>query len=128
MQKIYNINALPTTIRIGMQSTREPPQSQQPWYANAMDATRRAEEAAASVEDGGYYEPSVSQTGLLTWNPSKEGMPFPNAVNIQGLRGMTGATGGTPTFDISRIIPSRFIECTRVHSESHKFSELLCQW
>lgn len=43
-----------TKIRYsGMQSTGEPPQSQQSWYANAMDAARRAEEAAERAEAAG---------------------------------------------------------------------------
>lgn len=71
--------------------------------ARAEAAADAANKAAANVEDGGYYEPSVSSTGTLTWRPSKEGMPFPDSVSIQGPRGLTGATGGTPTFTISRV-------------------------
>ena len=46
-----------TKIRYsGMQSTGEPPQSQQPWYVSAIDAARRAEEAAERAEAAGGEE------------------------------------------------------------------------
>lgn len=42
---------------------------------------------------GSYYTPSVSEDGVLSWTPSKEGMPAVETVNIKGPKGDTGATG-----------------------------------
>lgn len=44
-------------------------------------------------EDGGYYTPSVSTDGVLSWEASKAGMPEVEAVSIKGPKGDTGATG-----------------------------------
>lgn len=44
-------------------------------------------------EDGGYYKPSVSSSGDLSWTPSKAGMPSVNTVNIKGPQGATGPKG-----------------------------------
>lgn len=44
-------------------------------------------------EDGGYYKPSVSSSGDLSWTPSKAGMPSVNPVNIKGPQGATGPKG-----------------------------------
>lgn len=46
-------------------------------------------------EDGGYYKPSVSSSGDLSWTPSKAGMPSVNTVNIKGPKGNDGAPGAT---------------------------------
>lgn len=37
--------------------------------------------------DGGYYTPSVSSAGLLSWNPSAPSMPSVPSVNIKGPAG-----------------------------------------
>lgn len=44
-------------------------------------------------EDGGYYTPSVSEAGLLTWEASKEGMPPVGSTNIKGADGTPGKDG-----------------------------------
>ena len=44
-------------------------------------------------EDGGYYKPSVSSSGDLSWTPSKAGMPSVNTMNIKGPTGATGPKG-----------------------------------
>ena len=44
-------------------------------------------------EDGGYYKPSVSSGGVLSWQPSKSGMPSVPSSNIKGPQGERGATG-----------------------------------
>lgn len=46
-------------------------------------------------EDGGYYKPSVSSSGELSWTPSKASMPSVNTVNIKGPKGSDGAPGAT---------------------------------
>lgn len=46
-----------------------------------------------SGEDGGYYTPTVSDDGELTWESSKEGMPEIPAVNIKGPKGEDGKDG-----------------------------------
>lgn len=44
-------------------------------------------------EDGGYYKPSVSSAGTLSWTASKTGMPSVSSVNIKGPQGAQGPTG-----------------------------------
>ena len=44
-------------------------------------------------EDGGYYKPSVSESGELTWTASKSGMPAVASANIMGPAGPQGAKG-----------------------------------
>lgn len=46
-------------------------------------------------EDGGYYRPSVSSAGLLSWTPSKSGMPSVPSSNIKGPAGKDGKDGET---------------------------------
>lgn len=44
-------------------------------------------------EDGGFYTPSVSADGTLTWTASKTGMPAVGSVNIKGADGVDGVDG-----------------------------------
>ena len=44
-------------------------------------------------EDGGYYQPRVDESGLLTWQASKAGMPAVPSTNITGPAGADGAKG-----------------------------------
>ena len=64
--------------------------------------------SGSAGEDGGYYQPSVSGGGELTWTASKAGMPTVAGTNIRGPAGADGANGtdgapgaaagfGTPT-------------------------------
>ena len=46
-------------------------------------------------EDGGYYQPSVSEAGELTWTASKSGMPAVASANIMGPAGPQGPKGDT---------------------------------
>lgn len=43
--------------------------------------------------DGGYYQPGISAEGLLTWTPSRGGMPAVSAASVIGPRGEKGETG-----------------------------------
>lgn len=43
--------------------------------------------------DGGYYRPSVSESGELSWTPSQSGMPAVPATNVKGPKGDPGAQG-----------------------------------
>ena len=43
--------------------------------------------------DGGYYQPGISTEGLLTWTPSRGGMPEVSAVSVIGPQGERGETG-----------------------------------
>ena len=52
-------------------------------------------EGGGTGEDGGYYKPSVSSSGVLSWQPSKSGMPSVPSSNIKGPQGERGATGAT---------------------------------
>lgn len=49
--------------------------------------------SGSSGEDGGYYQPAVSEAGELTWTASKSGMPPVAGVNIMGPAGPKGDTG-----------------------------------
>ena len=53
------------------------------------------ESAGSDGEDGGYYQPSVSASGELTWTASKSGMPAVSSSNIMGPQGPKGDTGDT---------------------------------
>lgn len=44
-------------------------------------------------EDGGYYTPSVDNSGNLTWTASKTGMPAVQGANIKGPAGNDGNDG-----------------------------------
>lgn len=43
--------------------------------------------SGSAGEDGGYYQPSVSEEGELTWKASKDGMPAVAGANIMGPAG-----------------------------------------
>jgi hypothetical protein len=62
----------------------------------AEEAAERAETGGGGIggpgEDGGYYQPSVTD-GVLTWNPSKAGMPGVPESNIRGPKGDAGRDG-----------------------------------
>lgn len=49
--------------------------------------------SGSAGEDGGYYQPSVSEAGELTWTASKAGMPAVAGANIMGPAGPQGAKG-----------------------------------
>lgn len=85
----------------GMQSTGEPPQAQQPWYANAMDAARRAEEAADRAEAAGGGEGENGKDGfspIVNLKETEDGVVI-NVTDAQGTEsalirnGKDGAQG-----------------------------------
>ena len=49
--------------------------------------------SGSAGEDGGYYQPSVSGAGELTWTASKSGMPAVASANIMGPAGPQGPKG-----------------------------------
>ena len=49
--------------------------------------------SGSAGEDGGYYQPSVSAAGELTWTASKAGMPTVAGANIMGPAGPQGPKG-----------------------------------
>lgn len=49
--------------------------------------------SGSAGEDGGYYQPSVSEAGELTWTASKAGMPPVASTNIMGPTGPQGPKG-----------------------------------
>lgn len=51
--------------------------------------------SGSAGEDGGYYQPSVSEDGELTWKASKGGMPAVAGANIMGPAGPQGPKGDT---------------------------------
>ena len=50
-------------------------------------------DTGAPGADGGYYTPTVSAAGDLTWTPSKSGMPAVSGANIRGPQGEQGPAG-----------------------------------
>lgn len=55
--------------------------------------TNGSGEGVAPGTDGGYYTPSVSDAGDLSWAASKSGMPAVDTVNIKGPQGPQGEQG-----------------------------------
>ena len=53
----------------------------------------RGSGGSGSGEDGGYYTPTLSDGGELTWEASKEDMPEVPSVNIRGPKGEDGKDG-----------------------------------
>lgn len=49
--------------------------------------------AGADGKDGGYYTPTVTSDGLLSWSASKSDMPAVASVNIRGPKGDQGERG-----------------------------------
>ena len=49
--------------------------------------------SGSAGEDGGYYQPAVSEAGELTWTASKSGMPAVASANIMGPAGPQGPKG-----------------------------------
>lgn len=50
--------------------------------------------SSGSGQSGGYYVPSVSADGTLTWTASQSGMPSVSSSNIKGSQGAPGTNGG----------------------------------
>lgn len=44
-------------------------------------------------KDGGYYKPTVSDDGILSWVPSEPDMPVPEGANVRGPEGKPGEKG-----------------------------------
>ena len=61
--------------------------------ADGKDGTGGSGGSGADGEDGGYYQPTVSADGDLSWSASKAGMPAVATVNIRGPEGKQGETG-----------------------------------
>lgn len=65
------------------------------WVAVPVIAGEGSGGEGAAGADGGYYTPAVSSEGLLSWTPSKDGMPAVASADIRGPKGDTGSTGDT---------------------------------
>lgn len=61
--------------------------------ADGKDGTGGSGGSGEDGEDGGYYQPSVSASGDLSWSASKAGMPSVATVNIRGPEGRQGVQG-----------------------------------
>lgn len=53
----------------------------------------RGPDGSGGGESGGYYRPSVSESGELSWTPSQSDMPTVATVNIKGPKGDPGEQG-----------------------------------
>lgn len=51
-------------------------------------------------DDGGFYMPSVSEEGILTWTPSEAEMPEAPSASIKGPKGDKGEQGDAFTYDM----------------------------
>lgn len=51
------------------------------------------EEVRQALNESGYYLPSMSEDGFLTWTASREGMPEAPATYVRGEQGIQGETG-----------------------------------
>lgn len=60
---------------------------------DAGELTGPQGEQGPAGENGGYYTPTVSDTGNLTWAASKEDMPAVSGTNIRGPQGEQGPQG-----------------------------------
>lgn len=60
---------------------------------SAAPLSEGGDDSGGTGEDGGYYKPSVSSSGVLSWQPSKAGMPSVASANIKGPQGATGPKG-----------------------------------
>ena len=71
------------------------PETHMEMYLNAIaeNAGGGGGGGGGSGEDGGYYTPSVSEAGVLSWTASKSGMPAVADANVKGPQGATGANG-----------------------------------
>lgn len=74
---------------------------------------------------GGYYEPSVSDEGVLSWTPSEERMPAVQPANIKGPAGTNGTNGaaagfGTPTASVDNNIGTPSVVVTASGSDTAK--------
>ena len=58
-----------------------------------------------ALYQGGYYTPSVSEDGILTWQGSQEGMPELPSSNIKGPQGPAGLGVPTPTSSDAGKVP-----------------------
>ena len=57
-----------------------------------------------ACEDGGYYSPTVTGDGTLSWTASKSDMPTVPTSNIRGPAGSTGATGPAGNDGFSPVV------------------------
>ena len=103
------VEVLDSTSRDGVAPQAPTPSEIEQIRLYALAAKEAAEEALAYLEnafvgepgeDGGYYEPDVSEDGVLSWKASKEGMPHLENVNIKGPQGEPGKDGES----IERIV------------------------
>lgn len=95
------------------------------------EAVRDANEAAANVQDGGYYEPHINAAGQLMWRPSKDGMPFPDSVNIRGPVGPEGPMGPEgpegpqgPKGDATFVVNLVYDSSLKVHTADKSITEI----
>ena len=60
---------------------------------------------AVMAYNGGYYLPSVSDEGILSWTPTVEGMaPIPE-VNVRGPQGPQGSDASVTAEAIQQVVP-----------------------
>lgn len=69
-----------------------PEQVKQTVESALQQAKESGEFDGAKGDDGGYYAPSVDDSGILTWEASKAGMPAVSAADIKGPKGDAGYT------------------------------------
>lgn len=66
-------------------------------------------------ENGGYYTPSISENGILTWTPSKSDMPSISGSDLSSIGNVEFVTCNLATDSEGNFIPENF---------SHTFAEI----
>ena len=77
-------------------------------------------------DTGGYYVPSVSTAGVLSWEASADEMPTITSRNIKGAKGDKGDTGDngvSPTVEVSKT--GKVTTLTFVDAEGTKTATIL---
>lgn len=105
----------------------DPPAPHVPWWQRVMDALVGVVRSVNGVkpgpdgnivisgvgsegsvgapgEDGGFYTPSVSRDGVLSWEASKAGMPDVPDANIKGPDGEPGKDANITTENIAKAL------------------------
>ena len=92
----WNTKVATGTVGVGLEATEEIEEQNIDIIEQILRSIVELEKnvgGGGSVEDGGYYAPSVDNEGNLTWTASKTGMPAVDGANIKGSAGASGTDG-----------------------------------
>ena len=91
----WNTKVATGTVGVGLEATEEIEEQNIDIIEQILRSIVELEKnvGGGSVEDGGYYAPSVDNEGNLTWTASKTDMPAVDGANIKGPAGASGTDG-----------------------------------